>query len=74
MSEKSWNQMDGWEKTWEVTKVLGGLALLAVGAWATLSGSGSPKPISGGRSSTSVWTVGHGGKKGYGSWRSFRHG
>ncbi len=74
MSDKPWNQMDGWEKTWEITKVVGGLALLALSAWAAISGGGSSRPISRGRGSTSVWTVGHGGKKGYGSWSSFRHG
>ncbi len=70
MSDRTWEQMDGWEKAWEVTKVVGGLALIVL---AVLSGgsrvqSGFSHPGSG-----SVWTVGHGGEKGYGSWSSFRH-
>jgi len=35
MSEKTWSQRSGWEKAWEVAKVVGGIAvfvlLLAVG-------------------------------------------
>jgi len=77
MTEKAWSEMDGWEKAWEVTKVVAGLAVAALGIWAVLSGGGPTvkripsRPIRSGGGS--VWTVGHGGKKGYGSWSSFRH-
>jgi hypothetical protein len=71
MSDRAWDEMDGWEKAWEVTKVIGGLALLALTVVAALSGGGSVGGSGG--SGRSVWTVGHSGKKGYGSWSSFRH-
>lgn len=74
MSDKTWKEMDGWDKAWKITKVVGGLALLALGVVAVLSGGGSSGGYGGGGSSRSVWTVGHGGKKGYGSWSSLRHG
>ena len=75
MVEKTWSEMDGWEKTWEVTKVVGPLALLALGVLGALSGGGAGGAVRrSGTASGSVWTVGHGGKKGYGSWSSFRHG
>jgi hypothetical protein len=72
MAEKEWRQMSGWEKAWEVTKVVGGIGLAVLAIIAMASGGGAPVRSSGG--SRSVWTVGHGGKKGYGSWSSFRHG
>jgi len=77
MVEKTWTEMDGWEKAWEVTKVVGGVALAALAIWGMLSGHGPTikrlptNRVSGGGGS--VWTVGHGGKKD-GSWSSFRHG
>jgi len=64
---------------WDILKALAalaGLALLAAlgggGQQGYGAGRSQPRPSasSGGRS---VWTVGHGGKKGYGSWSSFRH-
>ena len=78
MAERTWGEMDGWEKAWEVTKVVAGLAVTALSIWAMLSGRGPTikrMPAKSVRSGGgSVWTVGHGGKKGYGSWSSFRHG
>ena len=71
MSEKTWNKMNGWEKTCEVAKVAAGIALFALTVVAVFSGSGNGEYRSG-RSGSSVWTVGHGGKK-VGSWSSFRH-
>jgi len=74
MEEKNWKDMNGLEKTWEVTQTIVVGALL-VGAWLLVNGvqgyadmQGSP----GGRD-RSVWTVGSGGKKN-GSWSSGRHG
>lgn len=60
---------NGWQMAWEVTKLVGGVALLV---WAVFSVGGTTTSVT--RGSRSVWTVGHGGKKGYGSWSSFRHG
>jgi isoaspartyl peptidase/L-asparaginase-like protein (Ntn-hydrolase superfamily) len=74
MAEKSWGEMGGWQKAWEVTKVVGGLALLALLIAAAVSGGGTGPSLGGRVGGRSVWTVGHGGKKGYGSWSSFRHG
>jgi len=77
MSDKTWEQMNGWEKAWEVTQVVAGLAVIALSIGAMLSGRGPTikrMPTRSVRSGGgSVWTVGHGGKKGYGSWSSFRH-
>ena len=92
MSDKTWDQMDGWGKAWEVTKVVFGLAVCGSLCVLALSGGGGGSSASGGASyggsggsrgrgsaayggagSGSVWTVGHGGKKGYGSWSSTRH-
>ena len=79
MADKKWDQMSGWEKAWEVTKVVGGIGLAVAAVAAALSGGGAGSTGgagSGGGSGgggSSVWTVGHGGKKGYGSWSSFRH-
>lgn len=72
MADKQWAQMTDWEKAWEVTKVAGriGLAVLAIVAMASGGGAQVRSRDAGSRS---VWTVGHGGKKGYGSWSSFRH-
>lgn len=28
MVEKNWDEMDGWEKAWDVTKVVGGVAIV----------------------------------------------
>ena len=71
MEEKSWNEMNGWEKALEVTKItFGGLATVAV--WMliiTASDDGGGTNTYGGGS---VWTVGGGGKK-PGSWSSGRH-
>jgi len=67
MEEKSWNEMNGWEKTWEVTKIAAGLAFLVL-ALAAGGGSHRSNTSQGG----SVWTVGSGGKK-PGSWSSGRH-
>jgi len=30
MEEKSWKEMNGWEKTWEVTKVVAGFAIFVL--------------------------------------------
>lgn len=30
MEEKSWKEMNGWEKTWEVTKVIAGFVIIAL--------------------------------------------
>ncbi len=85
MAEKTWTEMDGWDKAWEVTKVVGGVVVVALTIWGMLLGYGPTikriptRRMAGGGSSvsggggTSVWTGGHGGKKGYGSWSSFRH-
>jgi len=75
MSDRTWDETDGWGKAWEVMKVVVGLALLALGVVAALSGGGGSASGGGGGGGrgSSVWTVGHGGKKGYGSWSSFRH-
>jgi len=73
MTDKQWAQMTGWEKAWEVTKVVGGIGLAVLAIVAMASGGGASLRSSG-AGSRSVWTVGHGGKKGYGSWSSFRHG
>ena len=76
MAEKRWEEMDGWDKTWEVTKVVGGVVAVALTIWGMLSGYGPTikstptNRVSGGGGS--VWTVGHGGKKD-GSWSSSRH-
>ena len=64
---------------WDILKALAalaGLALLAALAGGGQEGRGTGRSHSrAARSSggSSVWTIGHGGKKGYGSWSSFRH-
>jgi hypothetical protein len=74
MEEKSLNEMNGWEKTWDVIKIT--LGCLAGIAWWVLSQAGNYHGHRG-RCNTSsqgrsVWTVGSGGKK-PGSWSSGRH-
>ena len=71
MSENTWDNMNGWEKTCEVATVATGIALFALTVVAVCSGGGSGYTSS--RGGGSVWTVGHGGKKGYGSWSSLGH-
>ena len=76
MSEKNWSEMGGWETAWEVTQVVVGIGMIVLGIAAALMGGGAGGS-GGGRSGSSgggsVWTVGHGGSKGYGSWGSTRH-
>ena len=53
---------------WDILKAVAALVGLLV--LAAIAGGGQRSgPSAGG----SVWTVGHGGKTGYGSWSSFRH-
>ena len=42
MSDITWDEMDGWEKAWEVTKVVGGLVLVALPF--LLGGKAPPRP------------------------------
>ena len=42
MAEKSWNEMDGWEKTWEVSKVVGSITLFVLSIF--LGGKAPRKP------------------------------
>ena len=64
---------------WDILKAVAaitGLVLLAAIAGGSQQGSGTDRSQSrrsGSGAGGSVWTVGHGGKKGYGSWSSFRH-
>jgi hypothetical protein len=64
---------------WNILKVvatLAGFVLLAVLTGGSQPGSMTGRPHSrrsGSSGGGSVWTVGHGGKKGYGSWSSLRH-
>ena len=73
---KTRRKMNGWKKVWNVTeKVLSfsiPILLSELGRGLSNSSRGSG-PTSGSSGGGSVWTVGHGGKKGYGSWSSFRH-
>lgn len=49
MAEKTWAEMDGWEKTWEITKIGGGFAMLLLAF--VLGGKGAPTP----RRSPTIW-------------------
>jgi hypothetical protein len=44
MAEKSWSEMDGWEKAWKVAKVVGGLALFALPFLLGGRGTARPRP------------------------------
>ena len=45
MEEKNWGEMNGWEKTWEVTKFVGGIALIAL-PFVLSRGKVKPRPKS----------------------------
>lgn len=74
MAEKNWKEMNGWEKTCEVTLVVTGFAVMIGGLLLSKASHGTAGRKQGSRGGTggSVWTVGHGGKKS-GSWSSGRH-
>ncbi len=73
MEEKNWQDMNGWEKGWEVTQIIVGGVVLIVGWLLAKGGQGSAsRRGSPGGQSGSVRTVGSGGKKS-GSWSLGRH-